>query len=328
MRLLLIQIPCLNEEASLPTTLKALPRKVEGFDAVRWLVIDDGSTDRTVKVAHEYGADYVLSLNHRQGLARAFSAGLEFSLRAGADVIVNTDADNQYSADCIPDLVRPILLKKAQIVIGSRPIEDIQTFSPLKKWLQSLGSWIVRTVSGTTIPDAPSGFRAIHKDAAIQLKIFNRYTYTLEMIIQAGLRNIPITAVPIRVNPEMRPSRLISNMFGYVLRSAITTTRVFITYAPLRFFSILAGAALLPAIFLWVRFIYEYMTGGGHGHIQSLILSSSFVAVAGILGLAGVIGDLMATNRQLLEDIRVMLIRRKLTDKHPAEVEPVILRER
>jgi hypothetical protein len=245
--------------------------------------------------------------------------GLEFALRAGADVILNTDADNQYSAASIPDLVRPILEKRAQIVIGARPIGEIDQFSPLKKLLQCLGSWMVRAVSGTDIPDAPSGFRAIHKDAAIQLKVFNRYTYTLETIIQAGLRSIPIVSIPIKVNGVHRPSRLISSMPGYVLRSAITTIRVFIIYAPLRFFALLAATALLPALFLWLRFLFFFLSGMGQGHVQSLILASALVGVAAILGLAGVIADLLAANRMLLEDIRVMTIQHELHSHPPTD---------
>lgn len=315
MRLLIIQIPCLNEEASLPVTLKALPRVVEGFDEVRWLVIDDGSTDRTVEVAYENGADFVLSLGYQQGLARAFSAGLEYALSMGADVIVNTDADNQYSAASIPDLLRPILEGRAQIVIGERPISEIESFSIIKKVLQKLGSWGVRTISGTLVPDAPSGFRAIQKDAAIQLKVFNRYTYTIETIIQAGIRRIPIVSVPIDVNPTLRPSRLISSVPNYVIQSAITVIRIFIIYAPARFFSILACAALLPALVLWVRFFNAYASGTGNGHVQSLIFSSVLFGIAGIFGLAGVMADLLAANRILLEDIRIMMIRRELRDK-------------
>jgi glycosyltransferase involved in cell wall biosynthesis len=298
-----------------------LPRKVEGFDTVKWLVVDDGSTDRTAEVARECGADYVLSLGHRQGLARAFSAGLEFALRAGADVIVNTDADNQYSASSIPDLVRPILERRALIAIGTRPINEISSFSLSKKFLQRFGSWVVRVVSGTTIPDAPSGFRAMHAEAAIQLKVFNRFTYTLETIIQAGRKNIPIVSVPIRVNPTVhRPSRLISTMPGYIFRSAVTIVRVFIVYAPLRFFALLAAMAFLPALLLWVRFLYFYLVGIGNGHIQSLVFAGALVGIAAVLGLAGIVADLMATNRMLLEDIRIMLIRRELRrdeDKSP-----------
>ncbi|MFD2056920.1 glycosyltransferase family 2 protein [Mesorhizobium calcicola] len=309
---LIIQIPCLNEEGTLAVTLADLPRQVAGFDAVEWLVIDDGSTDRTVEVARENGVDHVVSLPHNQGLAKAFMTGIETALKLGADVIVNTDADNQYDASCIPDLVRPILEKKAQIVIGARPISEIEHFSPVKKFLQKLGSFVVKLASGTTVPDAPSGFRAIHRDAAIQLNVFNRYTYTLETIIQAGRRNIPITSVPIRVNGDLRPSRLVKSIPSYVRRSLITVVRIFIVYSPLRFFSVCAAIVAAPGLIMVVRFLFHYWMGEGSGNIQSLVLSSALLALAGILAMSGVISELVAVNRQLLEEIRI----RQLQQEH------------
>ncbi|WP_256749451.1 glycosyltransferase family 2 protein [Mesorhizobium sp. Mes31] len=309
---LIIQIPCLNEEETLAVTLADLPRQVEGFDTVEWLVIDDGSTDRTVEVAWENGVHHVVSLPHNQGLAKAFMTGIETALKLGADVIVNTDADNQYDASCIPDLIRPILEKKAQIVVGARPISEIEHFSPIKKFLQKLGSLVVKLASGTTIPDAPSGFRAIHRDAAIQLNVFNRYTYTLETIIQAGRRNIPITSVPIRVNGDLRPSRLVKSIPSYVRRSLITVVRIFVVYSPLRFFSVCAAIVATPGLIMIVRFLFHYLRGEGSGNIQSLVLSSALLALAGILAMSGILSELIAVNRQLLEEIRI----RQLQQEH------------
>ncbi|MGL3606260.1 glycosyltransferase family 2 protein [Rhizobium sp. G187] len=309
MHRLIIQIPCLNEEEALPVALARLPRKVAGFDVVEWLVIDDGSTDRTVEVAHRHGVDHVISLPHNQGLAKAFVAGLEHALRLGADVIVNTDADNQYNADCIPDLVAPILAREAQIVIGARPIADIEHFSPVKKFLQRFGSWVVKVASDTIVADAPSGFRAIHRDAAMRLNVFNPYTYTLETIIQAGRKNIPIMSVPVSVNGYLRPSRLVKSIPDYVMRSVVTVLRIFMVYAPLRFFSWAALIAVTPGVLAVLRFLYYYSIGDGQGNIQSLVLSTVFFAIGGILVMAGLLAELIAVNRTLLEDIRLRLIK-------------------
>ena len=304
-RKLVIQIPCLNEESTIGTTLAELPRRVEGFDCVEWLIVDDGSTDRTVAIATAAGADHIVSLPHNQGLARAFMAGIEASLKAGADVIVNTDADNQYAGNSIGDLVAPILEGKAQIVVGARPISDIREFSAVKKALQRIGSAVVRIASGTRIPDAPSGFRAIHAAAAIRLNVFGDYTYTLETIIQAGRKGIPITSVPIRVNPTTRPSRLVRSVPSYVCRSMFNIARVFVLYKPLRFFSTIGVALLLPGIVLGLRFLYYYQVDGGAGHIQSLILSAILIVSAMIVFVAGVLSDLIASNRVLLEELRM-----------------------
>lgn len=309
MRKLIIQIPCLNEEATLPITLGCLPRAVPGYDVVEWLVIDDGSTDRTAEVARAHGVDHVVQLSPNQGLAKAFLAGLEASLRAGADTIVNTDADNQYDATNIPDLVRPIVEGRAQIVVGARPIAQIAHFSAAKKFLQRLGSWAVRMASGADIPDAPSGFRAIHRDAALRLYLFNDYTYTLESIIQAGRKNLKIVSVPIRVNGELRPSRLIKSIPLYVRRSLITILRIFILYKPFRFFALLGLLSLVPGLLIGLRFVVAYASGSGEGHIQSLILSAIFIVAAVVLLIAGVLADLTAANRHLLEDVRMRLLR-------------------
>lgn len=311
-RKLVIQIPCLNEAETLPVALKDLPRTVDGFDAVEWLVIDDGSTDDTARIAREHGVDHVLQLDHNQGLARAFMAGLERALKLGADVVVNTDADNQYSAKCIPDLVRPILEKEALIVVGTRPVSEIEHFSPAKKVLQKLGSWVVKIVSDTKVEDAPSGFRAVHRDAAIRLNVFNEYTYTLETIIQAGRKGIPIVSVPVAVNPYLRPSRLISSIPAYIRRSVLTMLRIFVIYKPLRFFTMLAIVFALPAIFFICRFLAFYVMGTGQGHIQSLVIAVGFLAISFILAVGGILADLVATNRLLLEDIRMRALRAEI----------------
>lgn len=312
---LIIQIPCLNEAETLPVTLADLPRKVEGFRTVEWLVIDDGSTDNTVEVARAHGADHIISFTQNQGLAKAYMAGLEESLRQGADVVINTDADNQYDASCIPDLVQPILDRKALIVVGARPIADIPHFSPLKKLLQKLGSFVVQMASGTTIPDAPSGFRAVHRDAAVQLNVFNNYTYTLETIIQAGRKGIPITSVPIRVNGFLRPSRLISSIPKYIWRSVITIIRIFAIYKPARFFGILSVIAAAPAVFVIGRFLILFMLGDGGGRLQSLIIGAGLLAVAAVLGVTAILADLISTNRLLLEEIRRRILVASLPEK-------------
>jgi hypothetical protein len=241
--------------------------------------------------------------------------GLEVALRLGADTIVNTDADNQYRAECIPDLVRPIIEGRALIVVGARPILETEDFSRLKRRLQRLGSWVVRVASGTNIPDAPSGFRAIHRDAAVQLNVFNPYTYTLETIIQAGRKSIPITWVPVKTNGPTRPSRLVRSVPSYVWRSVVTILRIFMMYKPARFFGILSLLALIPGLIAIFRFLFLFGVGAGGGHVQSLILGGSLVAIAAVLMVAGMIADLIATNRRLLEDIRVRLWQRELSNE-------------
>ncbi|MDH7499276.1 MAG: glycosyltransferase family 2 protein [candidate division NC10 bacterium] len=305
MKKLIIQIPCYNEEASLGITLSALPRQVPGIDSVEWLVVNDGSTDRTVEVAREHGVDHFIHFARRQGLAKAFMAGLEASLRAGADVIVNTDADNQYCAGDIPKLIEPILAKKAEIVIGQRPIKEMQHFSRTKKFLQRLGSWVVRIVSGTDIADAPSGFRAISREAAIRLNVFNDYTYTLEMIIQAGLKGIAITSVPVRVNPTTRPSRLVKSIPSYVQRSLFTILRIFMAYQPLRFFTILGSIPFAAGFLLALRWLVLFLSGTPRTHLPSLILASILVVVGFQIWIFGLVADLMSVNRKLLEEIQL-----------------------
>jgi glycosyltransferase involved in cell wall biosynthesis len=306
---LIIQIPCYNEAETLAITLAALPKEVAGFDSVEWLIIDDGSVDDTVAVAKANGVCHVVRHTSNQGLARAFMTGLDACLRLGADVIVNTDADNQYNADDIPLLVTPVLERRADLVIGARPIETIEHFSPMKKMLQKLGSWVVRVASHTDVLDAPSGFRAISRAAAQRLMVFNDYTYTLETIIQAGRKNMAVASVPIRVNGDLRPSRLVRSIPSYIKRSILTIVRIFVIYKPLYFFGTLAAALLGGGILIGLRFLVFFLQGIGDGHIQSLILA----AILSIMGfqalLIAVVSDLLAANRLLLEDIRFKISR-------------------
>jgi glycosyltransferase involved in cell wall biosynthesis len=312
---LIIQIPCFNEEQTLPATLADLPSEVEGFDVTEYLVIDDGSDDRTIEVARENGVHHVVKMVKNRGLARAFMAGLEECLRQGADVIVNTDGDNQYRGECIQSLVNPILEGETQIVVGARPISEIETFSPIKKILQYLGSWVVKVASGAKIPDASSGFRAYHREAAILLQVHNNYTYTLETIIQAGQMGIPMTSVPVSVNRVLRPSRLFRSTLEYVFRSVSTIFRVFILYRPFRFFFILAAIVSIPGLAGIIRFLYFYFTESGAGHVQSLVLSGLLVALGSIIMAVGLLADLTSSNRRLLEDIRVRQIKSDLESR-------------
>ncbi|HEY5997191.1 MAG TPA: glycosyltransferase family 2 protein [Candidatus Deferrimicrobiaceae bacterium] len=304
---LVIQVPCYNEASTLGAVLSSLPREVAGFDAVEWLVVDDGSTDRTVEVARSNGADHVVLLPRNHGLARAFMAGVGASLSAGADVIVNTDGDNQYCADDIPLLVGPILAGKAEIVIGTRPIAEIASFSPLKKLLLKIGTFVVRLFSNTDIQDAPSGFRAMTREAAMRLNIYNRYTYTLEMIIQAGQKDIAVTSVPIRVNPVSRPSRLIRSIPDYVLKSVVTIVRIFVVYKPFKSFITIGMACLIPGFLVGLRYLYLLRLGEGAGHTQSLILASVLLGVGFQTILSAFVADLLAVNRRLLEDVQYRL---------------------
>lgn len=301
---LIIQIPCYNEAASLPAALAVLPRSVPGFDRVEWLIIDDGSVDDTRAVAQANGVDHLVSHPRNLGLARAFMTGLNACLERGADVILNTDADNQYDARDIPALTRPILDGSAEIVVGARPITTISHFSPLKKLLQRVGSWVVRMASGTDIPDAPSGFRAISRGAARRLMIFNDYTYTLETIIQAGQKNMAITSVPVRVNPDLRPSRLVRSIPSYVRRSVVTIVRIFVIYRPFRFFAIIGLILFSAGLLIGLRFLWYFLAGDGSGHIQSLILAAVLLMMGFQTVLIAFVADLQAANRRLLEDLR------------------------
>ena len=309
---LIIQIPCYNEEATLGIALSDLPRDIPGISHVEWLVIDDGSKDKTVEVAKSFGVDHIINLSHNQGLAKAFMTGIEACLIAGADIIVNTDADNQYCADDIPKLIEPILSGRAEIVIGTRPISKIKHFSPIKKILQKLGSWVVRLASNTDIPDAPSGFRAISRSAAMQLNVFNEYTYTLEMIIQAGQKGIAITSVPIRTNKYLRPSRLVKSISAYVQRSLFTILRIFMTYQPLRFFTILGSIPFTIGFMLGVRWLLLFLSGTTRTRLPSLILAAILIIIGVQLWLFGLVADLMAVNRKMLEEIQLRMRRAEI----------------
>jgi len=298
---LIIQIPCFNEAEQLPATLADLPREVEGFDTVQWLVIDDGSTDETVAVARAHGVDHLVRLTNNRGLATGFQAGIDTALKLGADVIVNTDADNQYCGADIARLVAPIVAGRADMVVGDREVQGIEHFSPLKKALQRLGSWVVRQASSTSVPDTTSGFRAYNREAAIQIVVVSRFTYTLETIIQAGKLLVAVDHVPVRTNPKTRESRLFPSMGAYVRRNAVSIFRIYAQYEPLRVFWSLALIIGLAAIAVWIRFVVAYAEGSGKGHVQSLILGAVLFIAAVVLWALGVIGDLLAAQRVMTQ---------------------------
>lgn len=311
MKKLIIQIPCYNEADTLKIALDALPKTVDGFDVVEYLVIDDGSRDNTAEIAKNYGVQHVIKHTKNQGLARAFMTGINAGLGLGADVIVNTDADNQYEASDIPKLVAPILESRADIVIGARPISDIEHFSWSKKLLQKIGSWVVRTASRTSIPDAPSGFRAYSRFAAQNMVVFSEYTYTLETIIQAGQKNMAIISVPIRTNPDLRPSRLVKSVASYVRRSIGTIIRIYAIYRPMRFFGMLGTTLFLVGFLIGLRFLYFYLIDQGQGHVQSVILSGVLMLMGFQTIMVAFLADLLAANRKLSEEIRLILIKQK-----------------
>lgn len=313
---LIIQIPCYNEARTLPITLSQLPRQVPGFDQVEWLIIDDGCNDHTASIARENGVDHVVYHTRNQGLARGFMTGLDACLRLGADVIVNTDADNQYSAADIPALTTPILEHRADIVVGARPIETITHFSPIKKSLQKLGSWVVRVASNTDIQDAPSGFRAMSRYAAQRLMVFTNYTYTLETIIQAGQKNMAVLSVPVRVNEDLRPSRLVKSIPSYITRSIFTIFRIFLIYRPFRFFGAIGASIFAAGFLIGMRFLWYFFIGKGNGHVQSLILASVLLGMGFQTILVALLADLLAANRKLLEEIRF----NTRHDRQPSEV--------
>ena len=301
---LIIQIPCYNEAETLEVALNDLPKQIDGIDEIEYLIINDGSKDNTVEVAKNWGVHYVVNFKCNKGLAKGFMAGLDACLRQGADIIVNTDADNQYCGADIEKLVRPILDGKADIVIGERPIDDTEHFSPLKKKLQHIGSWTVRVASKTDVPDAPSGFRAYSRQAALKMNVVNEYTYTLETIVQAGRNKMAITSVPIRTNPELRKSRLFNSMFGYIKKSMLTIIRAFMMYKLLRFFTIIGSTIFLIGLILGIRFLVFVFMGESGGHIQSLILASTLLLLGFQTFISGLQADLIASNRKLLEDIQ------------------------
>ena len=302
---LIIQIPCYNEAETLEVALNDLPKHIDGIDEIEYLVINDGSKDNTVEVAQNWGVHHIVNFKRNKGLAKGFMAGIDEALRQGADIIVNTDADNQYCGDDIEKIVRPILDGKADIVIGERPIDQTEHFSFLKKKLQHLGSWVVRKASSTNIPDAPSGFRAYSREAALQLNVVNEYTYTLEQIVQAGRNKIAITSVPIRTNEELRPSRLFSSMGSYIKKSVLTIIRSYIMYKPLAFFTCLGFIPFIAGMILGIRFLILFAGGAGTGNIQSLILVGMLITIAVMVWVLGIMADTISANRKIMQDVQV-----------------------
>jgi len=301
---LIIQIPCYNEESTLPQTIRDLPRTLPGVDEIEFLVVDDGSTDRTAGVARELGVHHIIRLKQNCGLANAFTVGLDAALRAGADIIVNTDADNQYRGEEVARLVQPILEGRADIVVGDRGVSNLEHFSPLKRWLQRLGSWVVERAAGIPIPDATSGFRAFSREAALRLTVLSDYTYTLETLIQAGARKMKVVYVPVRTNPQTRPSRLIRSIPSFLALSAVTIVRFYVMYQPLRVFTMIGGVFIAGGAVLGLRFLYFFLFSprGGTGHIQSLILAAILLIVGFQVCLIGLLADLVRLNRRMLEE--------------------------
>ena len=312
---LIIQIPCLNEEQTLPETLKDLPKSLNGIDDIEILIIDDGSTDRTVQFAKEHGAHHVLKLTNNKGLAKAFIFGISHSLKLGADIVVNTDADNQYFGGDIEKLIRPILEKRADIVIGNRQVETIRHFSSIKILLQKLGSWTVRQLSGTTIPDATSGFRAYSKEAALQMNVISDFTYTVETIISAGNKNLAIEHTPVRTNKKTRESRLFPSIQVYLRRTLVTMLKVYSMYRPLKLFTIAGGTIFLIGFTIGCRYLFFFFQGQTEGHIQSLILSAITLIVGFQIIMMGIAAELIAINRQLLEDIQLRVKKKEVESK-------------
>jgi glycosyltransferase involved in cell wall biosynthesis len=318
---LIIQIPCHNEEQVLPVTLAALPRSLPGIDEINVLIINDGSTDRTVEVAKDHGADHVLNLHHHVGLAGGFVAGLEACLAYGADLIVNTDADNQYHAEDIVKLIEPILAGRADIVVGDRGVGSLQSFSPVKRLLQRFGSWIITKASGMQIPDATSGFRALSREAALHTIVLSKYSYTLETLIQAGSQHMAVSYVPIRTNPQTRPSRLMRNIPHYLLNSSMTIFRSYLMYQPLKVFSILGSILILIGLAIGIRFLYFYIGGQGSGHIQSLILTAVMMIIGFQVLVIGLLAELIGFNRRILEDVLYRLRKIELSSPERSQEE-------
>ncbi|MBI5506239.1 MAG: glycosyltransferase family 2 protein [Deltaproteobacteria bacterium] len=310
-----IQIPCFNEEPYLPSTLADLPRSLAGVDEIEVLVIDDGSTDATSRVAREHGIEHVIRAPVHQGLARAFSSGLDYALRRGADIIVNTDADNQYRGDQVQRLIDPILHHEADLVIGNRNPGQLAHFSPGKRVLQVIGSWVVRRLSGTRVPDATSGFRAFSRDAALRMNVVSDFTYTLETIIQAGKKQLFVTHVDIDVNEETRPSRLFRGVFRYVLHSASTLVRIYALYEPLRVFTLIGLTLLAIGAMIAARFLYYYVSDGGAGHLQSLLLAAVLTLAGFQTVLIGLLADLIGSSRRILEETLLRVRRLELRDR-------------
>jgi len=311
---LIIQIPCLNEELTLPATLKDLPKSIDGIDNIEILVIDDGSTDKTVEVAESLGVHHIFKLTNNKGLAKAFISGVNQALKLDADIIVNTDADNQYFGGDIAKLIQPILRREADIVVGDRQVETIRHFSPMKVFLQKFGSWVVQQLSGTLIPDATSGFRAYSRDAALQLNVVSDFTYTIETIISAGKKNLAITYVPVKTNKKLRESRLFPSIRVYLRRSLVTMLKVYSMYRPLKLFTIVGGTTFIMGFAIGCRYLFFFFMGQTEGHIQSLILSAILLIVGFQIIMMGIAAELISVNRQLLEDIQVRI---KNQETHP-----------
>ena len=301
---LIIQIPCYNEAETLTVTLDDLPKEIDGIDEIEYLIINDGSVDNTVEVAKKWGVHHIVNFNGNKGLAKGFMAGLDACLCYGADIIVNTDADNQYCGEDIAKLIQPILDKKADMVIGERPIDETEHFSWLKKKLQHLGSWVVRKASNTDIPDAPSGFRAFTRDVAMRINVINDYTYTLETIVQAGRNHMNVVSVPIRTNPELRQSRLFHSMFGYIKKSMLTIFRALLMYKPLYCFTLVAIVPSAIGLGIGIRFLVYFFNGRGNGHTQSLILACTLLIMGFITFMIGMVADIISANRKILEDVQ------------------------
>ena len=315
---LFIQIPCHNEETSLPITIASLPKVLPFINEIQFLIIDDGSTDRTVEIAQESGVDFIVKMSHHVGLAGGFVAGLDACLANGADIIVNTDADNQYNADDIEKLIEPILEGRADIVVGDRGVSSLSSFSPGKRFLQRIGSWIISKASGVNTPDATSGFRALSRDAAMRTIVLSNYSYTLETLIQAGSSHLSVVYIPVRTNAQTRPSRLMKSIPHYVMNSSVTILRAYTMYRPLRVFSLIGALFLLIGIGLSLRFIYFLTIGQGNGHIQSVILSAVLLIIGFQILLIGLLADLIGSNRKILEELllRVRKIEFQSPDNH------------
>ncbi|MBN2148718.1 MAG: glycosyltransferase family 2 protein [Anaerolineales bacterium] len=319
---LIIQIPCYNEALNLSQTIHSLPKAIPGIDVVEFMVIDDGSQDGTAEVARQAGVHHVVSLPTHLGLAAAFSTGLDKALQQGADLIVNTDADNQYNAQDILHLVQPILSGQAQIVVGDRGVATLQAFTPMKRVLQRIGSWVIAQASGMQIPDATSGFRALSREAALRTLVLSEYSYTLETLIQAGARHMPVKYVPVRTNPQTRPSRLMRSIPHYLANSSTTILRAYTMYRPLRVFTGLGAVILAGGLFLGLRFLYYFAVGLGGGHVQSLILSAVLLIAGAQVLLIGLVADLISFNRKILEEILYRLRRIEASAPGAGESEP------
>lgn len=321
MKKLIIQIPCLNEEETLPATIRDLPRSIPGIDVIEVLVVDDGSTDGTVEAARLAGVDHVVRLRRRKGLAAAFNAGMDACLKLGADFVVNTDGDNQYAGEDIPRLLEPLLRGEADMVIGDRGIRSLQALSTTRKFLQTLGSWVVRQVSNTSVPDTTSGFRAYTRDAALRLTILSEFSYTLESIIQAGKKRMAIAHVPVNTNARTRDSRLFNSVWTYVKASAATIVRVYTMHEPLKVFTTIGLVVFGGGVLISLRFLYYYLTGTGYGHLQSLILSAVLMIVGFQVALIGLVADVISGNRKLIEDLLYRVRGIELSLERPVEGE-------